>query len=322
MVKISDVSVMMFPWGVETPKVSEIVEAAQLAEELGFYSVTLPMHMTMPPGWLFTTFPNQDVLDAMVVLPAIAAGTKTLRLGTNSALLPLLPPYEWAKYFSTLDVMSEGRVIIGAAMGWWHEDFGSVGVNSKKRGKLFDEQLEILTRLWTEDRITFEGEHYQIDDIPMQPRPVQAKPPIWIGGGVKSIDRAAKYGECIVPFWPSPDDVRDLWKPKLMEAAARFGTTPKLSSFTFAYIADSDEDLEKYMPVLRNCVAFEDPSIEPSNVTISGSPEQCAEKIMALSDAGIDHFVVEFQFHGLESVAFGMNQLEKFATKVAPLLTD
>ena len=204
----------------------------------------------------------------------------------------------------------------------WANIAAKKGVIDKKRGKLFDEQLEILTRLWTEDRITFEGEHYQIDDIPMQPRPVQAKPPIWIGGGVKSIDRAAKYGECIVPFWPSPDDVRDLWKPKLMEAAARFGTTPKLSSFTFAYIADSDEDLEKYMPVLRNCVAFEDPSIEPSNVTISGSPEQCAEKIMALSDAGIDHFVVEFQFHGLESVAFGMNQLEKFATKVAPLLTD
>ena len=172
MVKISDISVMMFPWGVETPKVNMIVEGAQLAEELGFYSVTLPTHITMPPGWLFTTFPNQDVLDALVVLPAIAAGTRTLRIGTNSCLLPLLPPYTWAKYFSTLDVMSEGRVIIGAALGWWQEDFDAVGVNIRKRGKLFDEQLEILSRLWTQDRVTFEGEHYQLNDIPMQPRPV------------------------------------------------------------------------------------------------------------------------------------------------------
>ncbi|MCP4317747.1 MAG: LLM class flavin-dependent oxidoreductase [Hyphomicrobiales bacterium] len=322
MVKISDISVMMFPWGVETPTVGEIVEGAKLAEELGFYSVTLPTHMTMPPGWLFTDFPNKNVLDAFVVLPAIAAATKTLRVGTNSCLLPLLPPYHWAKYFSTLDVMSGGRVILGAAVGWWQEDFDAVGANIRKRGKMFDEGLEVLTRLWTEERVTFQGAHYQLDGMPMQPRPVQPIPPIWIGGGLASIDRTAKYGRCIVPFWPSPEAVRDVWKPKLSEAAAKYGTDPKLSSFTFAYVADGEADFQKYLPTLRNCVGFEDPSIDPTDVTISGSPEQCAEKFMALSQAGIDHFVVEFQFHGLESVAFGMKQMEKFATKVGPLLKD
>ena len=224
---ISDISVMLFPWGAKNPDVSKIVAAAVLAEELGFHSVSLPMHMTMPPGWLFTTFENQDVLDVMVVLPAIAQATSRIRLGTDSALLPLLPPYQWAKYFSTLDVMSGGRVIVGAAMGWRQEDFTSVGVNQRKRGRMFDEQLEIITRLWTEERVTFEGEHYQLTDMSMAPKPVQDPyPTIWIGGGEKSIERTARYGQYIVPFRPSEDAARDLWVPKLRAAGDKWQRIP------------------------------------------------------------------------------------------------
>ena len=164
MPSISDMSVMLFPWDARQPKASEIVAAARLAEDLGFYSATLPTHMTMPPGWLFEQFNNQDVLDALVVVPAIAYATSRIKIGFNSMLFPILPPYQWAKYLSTLDVMSDGRVIAGTAMGWWEEDFTSVGVPRNKRGKLFDEQLEIITRLMTEESVTFEGEHYHFLD--------------------------------------------------------------------------------------------------------------------------------------------------------------
>lgn len=321
MVKISDISIMLFPWGVKKPSVGEIVEAAKLAEKLGFYSVSLPTHMTMPPGWLFTTFPNRDVLDVLVVLPAIAAATSTIKLGTNSIILPLLPPYQWAKYLATLDVMSGGRVIAGAAVGWWEEDFTSVGVERRKRGRLFDEQLEAITRLWTQETTTFEGEHYQLKDISLEPKPVQKPyPPIWIGGGVKSIERAARYAEYIVPFWPSEEAARSLWIPKLREAGARWDRAPKLAAFTFAYVAKDESDFQAMLPRLRDCVAFEDSSIDPLGVTISGVPERCAERITALSQAGVSHFLIEFQFHGLESVSFGMEQMEAFARDVVPLL--
>jgi probable F420-dependent oxidoreductase len=312
---------MLFPWGAKTPDVGEIVEAAVLAEELGFHSVSLPMHMTMPPGWLFTTFPNQDVLDAMVVLPAIAQATSRIRLGTNSALLPLLPPYQWAKYFATLDVMSGGRVIAGFAMGWWEEDFTSVGVDRRKRGKMFDEQLDAITRLWTEARVTFEGEHYQFADMPLEPKPVHKPyPPIWIGGGEKSIGRVARYGELIVPFWPSEDEARTRWLPKLREANDQWGRDARLGAFTFVYVAENDADFQAMLPRLRDAVAFVDPDTDPLGVTISGTPERCAERLTALHAAGVDHFVVEFQFHGIETVAFGMAQMKVFAREVMPLL--
>ena len=321
MVKISDISVMLFPWGAKNPAVAKIVEAAVLAEELGFHSVSLPMHMTMPPGWLFTTFPNQDVLDALVVLPAIAQATSRIRLGTNSAILPLLPPYQWAKYFSTLDVMSGGRVIAGFAMGWWEEDFTSVGVDRRKRGKMFDEQLEAITRLWTEQKATFEGEHYQFTDMPLEPKPVQNPyPSIWIGGGEKSIERTARYGEYIVPFWPSEEEARTMWLPRLREAGEKWNRDPRLGAFTFVYVAENEADFAAMLPRLRDSVGFVNPDTDPLGVTISGTPERCAERLNALHEAGIAHFVVEFQFHGLETVAFGMEQMRAFARDVVPLL--
>lgn len=321
MPRISDMSLMLFPWDARKPTVNDIVSVAKHAEDLGFYSATLPTHMTMPPGWLFNTFQNQDILDALVVVPAIAAATTRLRIGFNSVLFPVLPPYQWAKYLSTLDVMSDGRVICGAAMGWWEEDFTSVGVPRNKRGKLFTEQLEVITRLWTEERVTFEGEHYQLRDMPMEPKPIQKPyPPIWIGGGLKSIWRTAKYGECVLCFWPSPNEARDIWVPKLKEEGAKYNSDPKLATFTFAYVADSDKDFNSHLPQLTNAVAFENPEVDPMQVTISGSPERCAERIKALSDAGVWHFVLEFQFHGQESPAFGMKQMEKFVTEVGPLL--
>lgn len=321
MVDLSNVSVMLFPWGAKNPSVDEIIEATRLAEDLGFYSVTLPTHMTMPPMWLFRTFPNRDILDAMAILPAMATATSTIKIGFNSALLPLLPPYQWAKYLSTLDVMSNGRVIAGVAMGWWDEDFDAVGVERKHRGKLFDEQLEIITRLCVEEKVTFEGRHYQLKDMTMEPKPVQKPyPPIWIGGGLKSIRRAARYGEYILCFWPDEETARSTWIPKIREEGEKYGRDVKLASFTFAYVAENERDFQSVMPRLKEAVGFEDESMDPMALTISGSPQRCAERIHALSNAGVSHFVVEFQFHGLESVSFGMRQMERFASQVGPLL--
>ena len=321
MASVSDLSVMLFPWGLKHPSVPEIVEAAKLAEDLGFYSVTLPTHMTLPPGWLFETYQNQDVLDALAVVPVIAAATKRIKIGFNSVLLPVLPPYQWAKYLSTLDLLSEGRLIVGAAMGWWEEDFTSVGVNRRKRGKLFDEQLELVTRLWTEERVTFEGEHYQITDLSLAPKPVQKPyPPIWIGGGEKSIPRAARYGECLLAFWPDEEAASTFWIPKLAEAGKEHGTDPKLAAFSFCYVADSDADLARYAPTLDVAVGFGGADVDPAKVAFAGSPEHCAERIRALQAAGVWQFVLEFQFHGLETVGFGMKQMEKFVREVAPLL--
>ena len=95
---------------------------------------------------------------------------------------------------------------------------------------------------------------------------------------------------------------------------------PKLGAFTFVYVAENDADFQAKLPRLRHAVAFADPNTDPLGVTISGTPERCAERLTALNRAGVDHFVVEFQFHGLETVDFGMAQMKKFVQEVVPLL--
>ncbi len=79
-------------------------------------------------------------------------------------------------------------------------------------------------------------------------------------------------------------------------------------------------DLARYAPTLDTAVGFGGAEVDPAKVAFAGSPEHCAERIRALQAAGVWHFVLEFQFHGLETVEFGMRQMEKFVREVAPLL--
>jgi alkanesulfonate monooxygenase SsuD/methylene tetrahydromethanopterin reductase-like flavin-dependent oxidoreductase (luciferase family) len=85
-------------------------------------------------------------------------------------------------------------------------------------------------------------------------------------------------------------------------------------------VAENEADFEAMLPRLRDAVTFVDPDADPLGITISGTPERCAERMNALHEAGVAHFVVEFQFHGIETVAFGMEQMKAFARDVVPLL--
>ena len=114
-------SVFAFALGDPPPAASELIAAAKHADALGFHSISLPHHLTLPAAQVYTGFPRRDILDPLVLLPAMAAVTKNILVGTNSAIVPVLAPYVWARYFATLDVMSSGRALAGMAMGWFEK---------------------------------------------------------------------------------------------------------------------------------------------------------------------------------------------------------
>ena len=101
-------SVFAFALGDPPPAASELIAAARHADALGFHSISLPHHLTLPAAQVYTGFPRRDILDPLVLLPAMAAVTNNILVGTNSAIVPVLAPYVWARYFATLDVMSGG----------------------------------------------------------------------------------------------------------------------------------------------------------------------------------------------------------------------
>ncbi len=172
-------------------RVEEAREEAELAEQCGFDFCLIGEHHQDPDGFLPSPF---------LMLAAIAARTRTLRVGTGVLLLPLQHPFKIAEDAATLDVISNGRCILGVGVGYQPRDFEPFGVPIKERGTRSDEALEIIRACWTSERVTFSGRHFTLDGVSQHPRPVQRPhPPIWVGGWTdKGIERAARWGDAWV----------------------------------------------------------------------------------------------------------------------------
>src|SRR5713226_9326339 len=161
----------------ERPDIDGLYRYAQRAEALGFESLWAWDHV------ILGVEPSFPILDAVGTLTAIAARTSTIKLGTGVLVLPLRNPTVAAKAIGTLDVISKGRLILGVAAGWYAREFDAVGVPFKQRGRLFERNLDILLRLWTEERITLKVDEFNLREAVMVPRTAQRpRPPVLIGG--------------------------------------------------------------------------------------------------------------------------------------------
>jgi probable F420-dependent oxidoreductase len=185
-----------------------IVTVAQKAEALGFDSVWVVDHLIMPEVHVDKF--SAAVYEPLTVLSFVAAATKKIKLGTSVIILPYRHPMEVAKIVSTLDVLSGGRVIFGAAAGWMEEEFDVLGVPFKERGSRSDEYLKLMKELWTSERPNFHGRYYQVANIRFEPKPVQRPhPPIWVGGASQpAIRRAVDLGDGWHPVGLSPEQLR------------------------------------------------------------------------------------------------------------------
>ena len=316
-------SVVGFPWGKGRPGAEETVRLTQHAERLGFYSMTLATLNGLPRTGPFEDIDNDYLFDDFVLLPLMAHATDRIKIGWNSIPVPLLPPFKWAKYVASLDQLSGGRVVAGMCLCTGVENFSPVSLEQKYRGKMADEALEIITRLWTEDEVTYHGRFNHLDNVRLDPKPIQDPyPPIWWGGRAISIPRTVKYkGEYLAPPWPSIDELKSIYLPKLAEENQKMGGNTKMASFVYANIFERDQseaEVNKiYGPYLT--IEFEDQNAD--EVLLVGSAQQVAGKIRAFLDAGLDHFILDFSRHGIDSVDYNIEQLDAFVEDVVPLLT-
>ncbi len=135
-------------------------------------------------------------LECMSVMAALAGGTKKIKFGMNVASLGLRDPVLMAKACATIDVLSNGRLLpafgVGSALS---RDYSATGTPTKGRGERSAEGLEIMSRLWTEDEVTFSGKHFQLDRASIAPKPVQNPMPLWLGGSApQAVERTARWG--------------------------------------------------------------------------------------------------------------------------------
>ena len=158
-----------------------IRRAAVQAEELGFADAWTSEHIIIPKGASYP--PSALFYDPVLTLTWAAAYTKRIGLGTSVLVLPMRHPLPLAKELATLQNLSEGRLILGAGVGWLEAEFAALGVPFRERGRRMDEGIAMMLAVWGEDPVSFPARHIPavIEDMRMLPQPV--KPiPIWIGG--------------------------------------------------------------------------------------------------------------------------------------------
>jgi probable F420-dependent oxidoreductase len=158
-----------------------IRRAAVQAEELGFADVWTSEHIIVPSRAPYP--PSPVFYDPVLTLTWAAACTQRVGLGTSVLVLPMRHPLPLAKELATLQNLSEGRLILGAGVGWLEAEFAALGVPFRERGRRMDEGIAMMRAVWSEDPVSFSARHIPavIDDMRSLPQPV--KPiPIWIGG--------------------------------------------------------------------------------------------------------------------------------------------
>jgi probable F420-dependent oxidoreductase len=172
-----------------------IRRAAIQAEELGFADVWTSEHIITPAGAMYP--PSPLFYDPVLALTWAAAYTKRVRLGTSVLVLPMRHPLPLAKELATLQNLSEGRLILGAGVGWMEAEFTALGVPFRERGRRMDEGIAMMRAVWSQDPVYFPARHIPavIEDMRMLPQPV--KPiPIWIGGSSEAaLARAVKLAD-------------------------------------------------------------------------------------------------------------------------------
>jgi probable F420-dependent oxidoreductase len=169
-----------------------VVRFAQAAEAAGWEGLWVWDHITFAYG----------VGDPWVTLSAVAATTERLKLCPGIAPLPRYRPHVLARILTSLDMLSEGRVILGTGLGGVEEEFTAFGEpgDAKTRAAMLDEGLEVLTRLWSGEPVTFHGRFFTLEGATHIPQPVQRpRIPVWIGGESKpAMRRAARWDGWII----------------------------------------------------------------------------------------------------------------------------
>src|SRR5262249_23749217 len=151
------------------------------SETAGFQGAWVPEHHLAEDGYMPAP---------TAALAAIAARTRTIRLGSAVALAPLYHPLRFAQERAGLDILSNGRLVLAPAIGYRRRETNAFGVDFSTRGRRFDEFLEIVRRLWAGETVTFEGEHFGVKDARITPRSPRGQIPLYIGGfAEKALER-------------------------------------------------------------------------------------------------------------------------------------
>jgi alkanesulfonate monooxygenase len=296
----------------EMPDILALVEYGVKMEQLGFDSLWVWDHV------LLGVEPNFPIIEALTLLTAIAARTRKIKLGTGILVLPLRNPVVLAKQLSSMDLLSEGRLIMGWASGWYKREFDAVGVPFEQRGKIMDENLEIITKFWTEPMVKGQYTYHKIPAGVMYPKPFQKpRPPILIGGYVdRVLKRAAVSGDGWLTYFYTPESFAKSWA-KIRDFAKEAGKNPdhllnaaQLPIRVGKSRAAVESEMMEWLGKEWDYAAW---SESTKDSAILGTVDECVEQLKAHLAVGVQKLIfVPYRYE--------MDQIEIIAREIIPRL--
>lgn len=272
-----------------------VVDTALLAESLGYDSVWVTDHLALPEvdSQRFGT-----IFEALTTLGYLAASVPRVKLGVSALVLPQRNPVEAGKQLATLDVLSGGRLILAAGIGWSRGEYANLGYDFKNRARRMEEAMKILRTLWRGQRVvSFSGRYYSFENMVIDPRPLQpGGPPLWAAGdSAAALQRGLRLADGWHPNAMLPEALAWLLAPH--QAALR------LRPFTIA---------------MRQRLEWGAPH-DPRSAYLTGGADEMIQRLRTLQGLGVSQVLLTPQ---AESQRERDNVLQHFAAEVMPALAN
>ena len=285
-------------------KPENVVNFAKKCEAMGLHSI-----------WTIDRI-AYDNLEPLILLAAVAGATQKIRIGTSVLLPGLRHPALLAKIVATLDFISNGRLTIGVGFGSRENDFTAVEVPFEGRGSRAVECIQLMKRLWTEEKVTHKGRFFNVQNLTLGPRPIQQPhPPIFTGGSAEiALKRAGTWANGFICGSSAIPEFSITWE-KIAQYARAAGRNPneiEKAGLTFMVI---NENTAKAVETLNNYVMRYYGRLrgDVASTSLVGSPAAVAERIEAFLSRGLDTLII-----GLADP--DPKQLDLFGEKVLPNL--
>jgi len=282
-------------------EVGRMLEVARAAEDAGLDSVWVTDHVIVPKT--ANVIYREHMLDPLAVLPWLAGVTRQVALGTSVVILPYRSPIPVAKLLASVDVLSGGRLIVGAAIGWLEGEFEALAVPFKERVSRSEEALELFRTLWTQERPELVTRRHRLHDVVFSPMP---RAHLWVGCNSEgALRRVARLGD----GWHATATNHDAFRQGV-ETLGRFWKDAR---------REGVPALSLRIPVLVDGVhrPAVDMELLRGRHVISGSPARIAEELRGFEALGCSHVALEVSYSTYPAI---LQTIEILATKVRPLV--
>ena len=268
---------------------------------------------------------DKVLLDPWLLMAALVRDNEKIRVGSLVFCSSYRNPALHAKMGATIDVLSNGRLEFGIGAGWKKLEYNAYGYEFPKfpvRMKQLTEAIQIIKGVWTEEKFSFVGEYYSVDELVSFPKPVQKPhPTIWVGsnmGGPRMIEVAAHYGDGINVAWGFDPEKTERIFNQLAEFAEKHGRKPQTilkSVGCWTHILESESEMdEKIKSGAASRGISEDAYRKRVQSSLWGTPEMIADKLAKYKDQRVSDIILMFPYGEMRE------QIEMFGDKVHPLL--